>query len=132
MKPTPPVFYVKTYLHIVTANRDRNCKANWTFICFLPAATQDRERWPVPVEPLWEGRGDLLCRARVRVQPTARGLEICACVESRTRRLVEHQAVQGKPALSGVKQIRFPKQKWGPALLPAPTAPSEGSAGLMS
>src|SRR4051812_27782947 len=23
-----------------------------------------------------------------------------------------------------------PKQKWGPALLPAPTAPSEGSAGV--
>ena len=59
MKPTPPVFYVKTHLHIVTANRDRNCKANWTFICFLPAATQDRERWPVPVEPLWEERAFL-------------------------------------------------------------------------
>ena len=77
MKPTPPVFYVKTYLHIVTANRDRNCKANWTFICFLPAATQDRERWPVPVEPLWEERAFLFqatCFAEPEsgVEPTAR------------------------------------------------------------
>jgi hypothetical protein len=28
-----------------------------------------------------------------------------------------------------IAQRRLPKQKWGPALLPAPTAPSEGSAG---
>jgi hypothetical protein len=27
-------------------------------------------------------------------------------------------------------RARFPQKKWGPALLPAPTAPSEGSAGV--
>jgi hypothetical protein len=30
------------------------------------------------------------------------------------------------------RKLEPPKQKWGPALLPAPTAPSEGSAGVRS
>jgi len=29
-----------------------------------------------------------------------------------------------------ISAARYPQQKWGPALLPAPTAPSEGSAGV--
>jgi len=29
-----------------------------------------------------------------------------------------------------IKSWRGPKRKWGPALLPAPTAPSDGSAGV--
>lgn len=36
---------------------------------------------------------------------------------------------QGESAKSD-ERISGPKQKWGPALLPAPTAPSEGSAGV--
>src|SRR3990170_8074047 len=39
-----------------------------------------------------------------------------------------------KPCQARIKRTEaidaHPKQKWGPALLPAPTAPSEGSAGV--
>jgi len=30
----------------------------------------------------------------------------------------------------GARRMRLPQKKWGPASLPAPTAPSEGSAGV--
>jgi hypothetical protein len=34
------------------------------------------------------------------------------------------------PLGGGVGPFALPKKKWGPALLPAPTAPSEGFAGI--
>ena len=36
----------------------------------------------------------------------------------------------GRPSPAPQETNEFPKRKWGPALLPAPTAPSEGSAGV--
>ena len=39
---------------------------------------------------------------------------------------------RAREACSSGEPAALAQKKWGPALLPAPTAPSEGSAGLMS